>query len=93
LVGNKIDLEKEREVGYEEGMNLANQLGIDFIEVSVKERMNINNIFNILTKKYFEYENFKIENSEKIEIKIEKKKKGFFSSLSNDEIEIKFSKN
>jgi hypothetical protein len=87
-------LEKEREVGYEEGMNLANQLGIDFIEVSVKERMNINNIFNILTKKYFEYENFKIENSEKIEIKIEKKKKGFFSSLSNDdEIEIKFSKN
>jgi GTPase SAR1 family protein len=50
LVGNKIDLEKEREVGYEEGMNLANLLGIDFIEVSVKERMNINNIFNILTK-------------------------------------------
>jgi hypothetical protein len=75
-------------VSYEEGIGFANQLGIDFIEVSAKENTQIDNIFYILTKKYF----FDIENL-KNEKKI-KKKKGLFSSLSNDDdVEIKFSKN
>jgi hypothetical protein len=81
-------LENEREVSYEEGICLANQLGIDFIEVSAKENTEIDNIFFILTKKYFfDFENLK--NKKQI-----KKKKGLFSSLSNDDdVEIKFSKN
>jgi L-ribulose-5-phosphate 3-epimerase UlaE len=34
-------------VSYEEGMNLANELGIDFIEVSVKDFKILNNIDEI----------------------------------------------
>jgi translation initiation factor IF-3 len=80
-------LENERDVSYEEGIGLANELGIDFIEVSAKENTQIDNIFYTLTKKYFfDFQNLKNEKK--------KKKKGLFSSLSNDDdVEIKFSKN
>ncbi|KAL7720914.1 Ras family GTPase RAS1 [Entamoeba marina] len=49
LVGNKIDLEEERKVTTEEGEQLADSLGIDFIECSAKEGININEIFEIIT--------------------------------------------
>jgi small GTP-binding protein len=45
LVGNKIDLEEEREITQEEGKNLAEQFGFKYIETSAKTNKNINELF------------------------------------------------
>lgn len=56
LVGNKIDLEDQREVSFEEGEALANKLGLSYIETSAKTGENINDSFKMLAfqliKKY-----------------------------------------
>ena len=36
LVGNKTDLEKDREISYEEAKELADHFNISFIETSAK---------------------------------------------------------
>lgn len=41
LVGNKCDLEKERQVSYEEGAELALQFNCPFFETSAKQKINI----------------------------------------------------
>ena len=41
LIGNKIDLDKERVVSNEEGENLAKKFGAVYIEVSAKTKENI----------------------------------------------------
>ncbi|KAM0792860.1 Ras GTPase ras2 [Microbotryomycetes sp. NB124-2] len=41
LVGNKADRSNEREVGREEGQELAKKLGCSFVETSAKTRMNL----------------------------------------------------
>ena len=41
LIGNKIDKERERLVSEDEGKSLAEQYGIDFIEISNREGINI----------------------------------------------------
>lgn len=51
LVANKIDLEEMREVGREEGEELARKFGVPFLEVSAKEGTNIENIFSVLGRK------------------------------------------
>ena len=45
LVGNKCDLEQNRQVSYEEGKAYADQLGIKFIETSAKNSVNVENAF------------------------------------------------
>ena len=45
LVGNKIDLEEQREVTTEEGQELAEKLGIKFYEASAKTGDNVKDIF------------------------------------------------
>ncbi|GMI33662.1 hypothetical protein TrCOL_g8235 [Triparma columacea] len=45
LCGNKIDVEDKREVSYEEGLNLAEEFGICFFEVSAKTGSNVNAMF------------------------------------------------
>ena len=40
LVGNKCDLETERQLKYPEGKALADQWGCPFFETSAKERIN-----------------------------------------------------
>ena len=45
LVGNKCDLESNRQVSYEEGKAYADQLGIKFIETSAKESKNVDSAF------------------------------------------------
>ena len=41
LIGNKIDLEQDREIKKEEGEDLASKNGIEFFEISNKEGINI----------------------------------------------------
>lgn len=48
LVGNKIDLKDQREVSREEGEELANELGISYIETSAKTGENIDDAFRML---------------------------------------------
>ena len=41
LIGNKIDLDQDREIKKEEGKDLASKNGIEFFEISNKEGINI----------------------------------------------------
>ena len=41
LVGNKKDLERDRQVTYLEGKSFADSLGMEFIETSAKDKVNI----------------------------------------------------
>ena len=45
LVGNKCDLDTQREVLTSEGLALANQWGVPFFETSAKDRINIEECF------------------------------------------------
>ena len=48
LVGNKIDLEEEREVSIQEGLDMANQLRSSFIETSALNNLNVQDTFKIV---------------------------------------------
>ncbi|MHA1241784.1 MAG: Rab family GTPase [Promethearchaeota archaeon] len=51
MVGGKADLANEREVGEEEGRQIAKSRGIDgFIEISSKSGENVENTFKALTR-------------------------------------------
>ncbi|KRX11096.1 P-loop containing nucleoside triphosphate hydrolase [Pseudocohnilembus persalinus] len=45
LIGNKSDLESEREVSYQEGENLALENNMIFIETSAKNNKNVQDVF------------------------------------------------
>lgn len=45
LVGNKSDLEDERQVAYEEGVSLAKQFNAPFMETSAKQAINVEDSF------------------------------------------------
>ncbi|KAL6740561.1 hypothetical protein Aduo_013905 [Ancylostoma duodenale] len=45
LVGNKCDLEDERVVGKDQGLNLARQFGSAYLETSAKAKINVNEVF------------------------------------------------
>jgi GTPase SAR1 family protein len=45
LVGNKIDLEDQREVSAEKGEALARKYGCHYIEASAKKNMNVEQVF------------------------------------------------
>jgi Ras-related protein Rap-2C len=45
LVGNKVDLEHQREVSKSEGLALAQAWGCSFVETSAKLRTNVNDVF------------------------------------------------
>ncbi|MFX1346604.1 MAG: GTP-binding protein [Promethearchaeota archaeon] len=45
LVGNKVDLENSREITTEEGLELAKDLGIFYMETSAKTNENIDDVF------------------------------------------------
>jgi len=44
LVGNKIDLEGERKVSYAEGAEFAKLNGMDYVEISVKDSTNLQEV-------------------------------------------------
>jgi GTPase KRas len=45
LVGNKLDLEDERQVTTEQGRTLAQKFGCGFIEASAKTNTNVKELF------------------------------------------------
>jgi small GTP-binding protein len=55
LVGNKSDLEKEREVSKEEGEEFAKKYDLIFIETSAKNNDNVGKLFEFFTYKLIEY--------------------------------------
>lgn len=54
LVGNKIDLLRERTIKTEWGAELARKMKFGFTEISAKTGENVNNIFSILFSKLYE---------------------------------------
>lgn len=48
LVGNKLDLESEREVSYNEGQQLARYWNCPFYEISSKDKKAVDKIFNVM---------------------------------------------
>uniref|UniRef100_A0A7S1FNJ5 Ras-related protein Rab-8A n=1 Tax=Corethron hystrix TaxID=216773 RepID=A0A7S1FNJ5_9STRA len=50
LVGNKCDMLDEKVVSTEEGQKLANEFGVEFVEVSAKNNINVENCFISLAK-------------------------------------------
>eukprot|EP00048_Salpingoeca_helianthica_P015992 m.229814 g.229814 ORF g.229814 m.229814 type:complete len:193 (-) comp17841_c0_seq1:258-836(-) len=50
LVGNKADLETQRQVAQHEGKDLAKSLKIPFVETSAKQRLNIDTVFHELVR-------------------------------------------
>jgi len=60
LVGNKLDLEKQREVTYEQGYQLAKQLKVKFTETCAFELVTIDPLFKSLAEEVLG----KIENGE-----------------------------
>ena len=55
LIGNKIDLEEDREVTKEEGQSFANMHNIQFMETSAKMNTNVNEAFEALAKIMMEF--------------------------------------
>ncbi|CAD8061507.1 unnamed protein product [Paramecium sonneborni] len=51
LCGNKIDLESERAITYEEGLQYAQQQKLIFLEISAKQGINIQSAFYQSTQK------------------------------------------
>jgi small GTP-binding protein len=50
LVANKTDLLEERIVPIEEGQKMARELGMDYIETSVRDDKNVNKAFEMIAR-------------------------------------------
>lgn len=59
LVGTKLDLEEKREVTKEEGKELSEKIGAQFIEISSRKSLNINELFDQILNKFYELLNDK----------------------------------
>ena len=50
LVGNKKDLEDQRQVPYNEGKDLADHFNVRFLETSAKNALNVEEAFLLMTR-------------------------------------------
>ena len=73
LVGNKCDLESEREVPKDKGEELAREIGCKFMESSAKTKVNVTEAFHELVREIKRYRTLYGKPDEKGET--EKKKK------------------
>ena len=55
LIGNKNDLEDERDISPDEGKSFANRNGMQFMETSAKMNTNVNEAFETLGKLMIEF--------------------------------------
>ena len=86
LIGNKCDLEEERQVTYEEGKELAKKYNIDFMEISNKKDINVQEAGNLIINKILETKEKNETKNENENVKLtkesqSKKKKWSFSNL------------
>jgi Ras-related protein Rab-1A len=51
LVATKIDLANQRQVSFEEAKQLADQLGVPYIETSAKNDMNVSEAYHVLVRR------------------------------------------
>ena len=76
LIGNKCDLEEEREISKDEGEAFAMRNGMQYIETSAKNNTNVDQAFEALAKIMVDYSNKKTpvmnEKNEKKTIKVNK---------------------
>jgi len=54
LIGNKLDLESQRQVSTQEGEEWASKLGIPFLETSAKASQNVESAFTKMVERIFE---------------------------------------
>ena len=78
LVGNKCDLEHQRVVSKENGKDLADKYGIQFMETSAKETINVDLLFENAAKSYLSRQ-----------VGGGKEKKNLSSGVKIDESEVK----
>ena len=77
LVGNKCDLEDKRTVSYQQGKELAETYGMQFIETSAKSNTNVDEAFHLLGKEVMKLslndkeKNFGSKNKMKLDKKTE----------------------
>ena len=50
VIGNKSDLNDKREIGYSQATEFCNELGIEYIEASAKDSINIDYAFHKMAK-------------------------------------------
>lgn len=50
LVGNKCDLKADKKISTEQGQKKANELGVQFIETSAKDAINVENAFMLIAQ-------------------------------------------
>ena len=55
LVGNKVDLENQRQVSTEDGKAFADKHGMEFLETSAADEVNIDQTFRDMAKQILEY--------------------------------------
>ena len=72
IVGNKIDLEKDRVITTEQGKTLANEMGCLFLETSAKNGINCDEVYKLLVQEI-------LKKTSKQHQK-QNKKKGFFQN-------------
>ena len=91
LVGNKVDLDNSREISLDEGMNLAKELGIYYMETSAKTNENIDDVFEWIALQII---NMNIEEVEDTisDNQIEENKKFVISSSQLKKLNLFFSK-
>lgn len=63
LCGTKSDLEKNRKVTYDEGLNYAHEKAVKFIETSSKNNTNINELFDIIVNDILSSNTNRIQNT------------------------------
>ena len=54
LIGNKIDLKKDRKISRDDGLKLAQDIDAEFVETSVKDILNIKEALILLISKYMD---------------------------------------
>ena len=73
LVGNKIDLSDKRVISYERGLEISNKYGLKFYETSVKDNVNVTNMFDDLALKIIDELKSKEPSEEENRIILDKK--------------------
>merc|ERR1712228_750678 len=51
IIGNKCDMNQDRQVSFEEAKEFADFLDIDYVECSAKDNLNVQDTFHSLTRK------------------------------------------